>query len=345
MRLCDLDYHLPPERIAQSPATPRDDSRLLVVERATGALQHLRFRDLPGLLRAGDAIVLNDTRVIPARLVGRRKSGGRVEGLFLAPAAEGWRVLLKPSARLRAGEELTLDGGGTLRIVARRERGEWLVAPTPALPPPEFLQRFGHVPLPPYIRGGAAQPNDAERYQTIYAARDGAIAAPTAGLHFTPELLERLRHAGVGRANVTLHVGAGTFAPLEADALCDHVMHSEWRCVDRQAVALLTATRRRDGRIVAVGTTAARVLESLTGELGVSDAESLAVEGMTNLFIYPPFRFRNVDALITNFHLPRSTLLALVMALAGEELTRHVYQTALAQDYRFYSYGDAMMVV
>jgi S-adenosylmethionine:tRNA ribosyltransferase-isomerase len=356
MQLSALAYDLPPELIAQQPAEPRDAARLLVLERASGRITHRHFRDLPEYLRPADCLVLNDTRVLPARFFARRASGGRVEGLFLHAEAGGWRVLLKPAGRLRVGERLACAADHAVELLARLERGEWLVRATPTRPPTEWLQAVGQTPLPPYIRKGQAAAGDAERYQTVYAASPGAVAAPTAGLHFTPELLARIAAAGVARATVTLHVGRGTFVPIEVDDLARHAMHAEWFELPAATAALLAARRASGGRIVAVGTTAVRVLESVArgdaaagaGETGASAGAagaSAAVAGWTNIFIYPPYAFRQVDALVTNFHLPGSTLLALVMAFASVELVRAAYAAAIAERYRFYSYGDAMLVV
>lgn len=352
MRLAELQYDLPPELIAQHPVEPRDSSRLLVLDRASGRIEHRMFGDIGDYLAAGDCLVLNDTRVIPARFFGRRQSGGKVEGLFLREDGDAWRVLLKPSARLKIGERLACAGSEVgLAIVARGERGEWLIRPESAVPPLEWLTRFGQTPLPPYIRRGASghgdpEAADTERYQTVYAARAGAVAAPTAGLHFTSELLGRLVATGVRRADVTLHVGAGTFVPIEAEDLADHRMHVEWYEVTPEAWAEVAGVRERGGRIVAVGTTAARVLESLAEDPTTTTDRALPrTGGWTDIFIYPPYRFRLVDRLLTNFHLPGSTLLALVMALACPELIRSAYQAAIEQRYRFYSYGDAMLIL
>jgi S-adenosylmethionine:tRNA ribosyltransferase-isomerase len=363
LRLAELQYDLPPELIAQHPVEPRDASRLLVLDRARGRIEHRTFGDIGEYLAAGDCLVLNDTRVIPARFFGQRQSGGKVEGLFLREDGENWRVLLKPSARLKVGERLACVGSEVgLVIVARGERGEWLVRPEPAVSPLEWLARFGRTPLPPYIRRGVTghgdpEAGDTERYQTVYAARPGAVAAPTAGLHFTADLLGRLAAGGVRRADVTLHVGAGTFVPIEAEDLADHRMHAEWYEVTVEALAEIGRAREGGGRIVAVGTTAARVLESLAanvasaprGRRGLSaitaDTAVPHMCGWTDIFIYPPYRFRLVDRLLTNFHLPGSTLLALVMALASPELIRAAYQAAIERRYRFYSYGDAMLIL
>jgi S-adenosylmethionine:tRNA ribosyltransferase-isomerase len=354
LRLTELQYDLPLELIAQHPVQPRDASRLLVLERARGRIEHRMFRELGDYLAAGDALVLNDTRVIPARFFCRRSTGGRVEGLFLHPEGENWRVMLKAGARLKPGERLTSDHSRVGLIVGQRlERGEWLVRPEPAVPPLQWLGQVGHTPLPPYIhRGtdghGEPEETDAERYQTVYAERPGAVAAPTAGLHFTSELLEQLTSRGVQRANVTLHVGAGTFVPIETEELAEHRMHAEWFEVTPAALSVLQATRRRGQAIVAVGTTSGRVLESLPGDALADETAGSAGEtltGWTDIFIYPPYCFQHVDHLVTNFHLPRSTLLALVMAFASPELIRAAYGEAIDRGYRFYSYGDAMLIL
>jgi len=375
VRLSELQYDLPAERIAQRPVEPRDSSRLLVLDRARGRIEHRAFRDVGEYLSPGDCLVLNDTRVIPARFFCRRTTGGRVEGLFLHEDARGWLVLLKPTRRLRIGQRLRCDGSDThLMLDERRERGEWLVRPEPVVAPLALLERIGQTPLPPYIRRGAAGPDpaDAERYQTVYADRPGAVAAPTAGLHFTAGLLARLVQAGVRAARVTLHVGVGTFAPIEVEDLSQHRMHAEWSEATPAALTTIRDTRAAGGRVVAVGTTSVRVLESLpedamerhhpTGdrprpgpsgpgvfaslrEPAASDRSEAGLSGWTDIFIYPPYRFRHVDRLITNFHLPGSTLLALAMAFASPELIRTAYQAAIERRYRFYSYGDAMLIL
>jgi S-adenosylmethionine:tRNA ribosyltransferase-isomerase len=374
MRLSELQYELPPELIAQHPVVPRDASRLLVLDRRRGSIEHRTFRDLGDYLVPGDCLVLNDTRVIPARFFGRRATGGRVEGLFLRTDGDGWRVMLKGSARLKVGERIACDRSPVQLTVERRlERGEWLVRPEPAVGPLEWLVQVGHTPLPPYIHRGASThglpgPEDAERYQTVYAQRPGAVAAPTAGLHFTAELLDQLRGRGVRQVDVTLHVGPGTFVPIEVDDLSEHRMHAEWFEVTPAALVGLRAARTAGRRVVAVGTTSARVLESLSaGELDrpaattaapgddsavprllpgkKGDSETAALSGWTDIFIHPPYRFRHVDRLLTNFHLPGSTLLALVMAFASPELIRAAYREAVERRYRFYSYGDAMLIL
>lgn len=350
MRLAELQYELPPELIAQAPAARRDASRLLVLDRASGAIDHRRFHEITDYLAAGDCLVLNDTRVIPARFHCRRASGGRIEALFLRADDTGWHVLLKPSARLRLKERLACDGADVgLVLTERGPRGAWVARPEPEASPIELLGRIGQTPLPPYIRRGDDTPAevtrlDVDRYQTVYAARPGAVAAPTAGLHFTPELLVELDRRGVQTARVTLHVGLGTFAPIAADDLADHRMHAEWFEVKPMAVERLRATRAVGGRIVAVGTTAVRVLEALPDDAWTA-APAGSLSGWTDIFIYPSYAFRHVDRLITNFHLPGSTLLALVMAFASPEQIRAAYAEAIGERYRFYSYGDAMLIL
>ena len=351
MRLAELHYELPRDLIAQRPAEPRDASRLLVLHRDDGRIEHRTFRDIQKYLEPGDCLVLNDTRVVPARFFCQRHSGGKIEALYLRSAGgdaadDQWSVLLKPSGRLHVGERLTCIGTEVeLLLCERHARGQWTVRPEPAVSPIEMLDRIGQPPLPPYIRpdagGRHGQPDDADRrrYQTVYARQAGAVAAPTAGLHFTRRLLEELRDFGARMAEVTLHVGLGTFAPIEADELCEHKMHAERFAAPGSTLATLRQTRAAGRRIVAVGTTSVRVLESLPG-LDVPDAS-----GWTDIFIYPPREFRHVDALLTNFHLPGSTLLALVMALATPAQIRAAYAEAIDRQYRFYSYGDAMLIL
>jgi S-adenosylmethionine:tRNA ribosyltransferase-isomerase len=348
VRLSELQYDLPGGLIAQRPVEPRDAARLLVVDRAGGSITHRTFREIGDYLRPGDRLVVNNTRVIPARFACRRRTGGRVEALFLRESDGIWRVLLKPTARLKIGERLVCEGAECeLALRERHERGEWSVRPHPAVAPLDLLKRVGRTPLPPYIRRpGGPDAADAERYQTVYAQQAGAIAAPTAGLHFTHGLLQRLRDAGIEVSEVTLHVGVGTFAPIDVDDLAQHDMHAEWFEVAPAAIAEMHATRHAGRELIAVGTTSVRVLESLGFTLGGDDAgPQVARSGWTRLFIHPPYPFRNVDRLVTNFHLPGSTLLALVMAFAGVELTRRAYAAAIEQRYRFYSYGDAMLVL
>ena len=337
-----LDYELPPHLIAQEPAADRDASRLLVVDRPTGSLQHHHFRDLPELLNPGDLLVLNDTRVLPARLVGRReKTGGRWEGLFLRETADGlWELLAQTRGRPATGETIVIEPGPLKLILRGRAGGHWLAEPSPAGRPAELLAVSGQVPLPPYIRKGRAGAGDRERYQTVYARADGSVAAPTAGLHFTPAVLDRLQARGVERAHVTLHVGLGTFEPMKTSDPAHHQMHAEWGEVPAATVEAVRACQARGGRVIAVGTTATRALES-----AARGGELQPWAGETDIFIHPPYRFRVLDGLVTNFHLPRTTLLLLVAALAGPELVKAAYAEAIRQGYRFYSYGDAMLVV
>ena len=353
------DYELPAEQIAQEPLANRADARLLVVDRATGELSHSHIRNLPEFLRAGDVLVLNDTRVIPARLIGyRTTTEGHWEGLFLEVDSQGlWHLLARSRGKPRPGETITLvnaDGFEDIRLllVERQDDGIWIAHAQSDEPLLTLLERVGRVPLPPYIRHGEMLPADRERYQTVYARQPGAVAAPTAGLHFTPELLKRIEHSGVGVGFVTLHVGLDTFRPVSVERLAEHKMHSEWGQLDAATAERLNACRQRGGRIVAVGTTAVRVLETAAREeaVGRSGAPSYpgllqAWNGTTDLFIRPPYTFRAVDALLTNFHLPRTTLLVLVRTFGGEELIRRAYDEAICQRYRFYSYGDAMLIV
>jgi S-adenosylmethionine:tRNA ribosyltransferase-isomerase len=346
MPLDFFDYELPADRIAQEPLAERDQARLLVLRRATGELTHHTFADLLNLLDAKDLLVLNDTRVLPARLRGRRqRTGGKWEGLFLRLAEDAsWEMLSKTRGRLYKDEIIEVAGDLRLRPTRQLEPGRWLMTPEghEGQGFVELLERLGEVPLPCYIRRGHAGALDRERYQTVYARQAGAVAAPTAGLHFTPRLFENLRERGIAWSFVTLHVGAGTFQPVKVDDFRQHRMHAEWGQLPADTVAAIMACRQRGGRVVAVGTTTVRVLESAARE----HQNALAPwSGETDLFIYPPYQFRVVDALVTNFHLPRSTLLLLVAAFAGQSLLQQAYNTAIEREYRFYSYGDAMLIV
>ena len=341
-RTADYDYHLPPDRIAQAPLAKRDESRLMVVRRATGDMEHARFRDLPELFDPGDVIVLNTTRVLRARLLGRRASGAPAEVLLLRPVDgdEVWEAMVSPGGKLRPGRTVHIADGFDVDVLEMTERRTRLVRLRATQPVRDAIARHGHVPLPPYIER-ADEPTDASRYQTVFARQEGSVAAPTAGLHFTDEVLAALQEKGVQRAEVLLHVGAGTFKPVEVDDPAEHVMHEEWFQVTREAADTINAARARGGRAWAVGTTSARTLESAADESGIVRP----IDGETSLFIRPGYRFHAVDKLITNFHLPRSTLLMLVAAFAGYELTMEAYRTAVADGYRFYSYGDAMAIV
>lgn len=344
--LSAYDYELPQEAIAQSPAVPRDSSRLLVIASQTEH-QHLIFRDLPTLLQPGDLLVMNNTRVIPARLYGQKASGAQVEVLLLEEQQRNqWLALVKPGRRLKPGaqiefpnphdsespitaEVLSTDAdtsGRILQFSLPNDGDIW-----------EVLPDLGQVPLPPYVTNTTI---DAERYQTVYGEKLGAIAAPTAGLHFTPELLQTLQQMGVEHTFITLHVGVGTFRPVEREDITAHEMHSEWIDVPQQTVDQIRQTQERGGRVIAVGTTAVRALE------GASQGRELtAMRGKTNLFIYPGYQWRVVDGLITNFHLPKSSLLMLVSALIGRQRLLQLYQEAIAHHYRFYSFGDAMIIL
>jgi len=349
------DYELPRELIAQEPLADRATARLLHVRRADGAIAHRGVRDLPAILRPGDLLVVNDTRVVPARLVGRRAAtGGRWEGLFLRVVGEGadagaWVVLAQTRGRPAIGERVILvDRAGAdaamLELVGRGEGGGWLVRPDGREPVEVVLDRVGRVPLPGYIRGGADEPDDAARYQTVFAREDGSAAAPTAGLHFTADLLATLAARGIDRASVTLHVGLDTFRPITAERLEDHPMHTErCECPPETAVAVRT-TRERGGRVLAVGTTAVRTLETAARAAGPADAIA-PFSGPTDLFIRPGHSFRAVDLLLTNFHMPRTTLMVLVSSFAGRDLVERAYAEAIRERYRFLSYGDAMLIV
>lgn len=341
------DYRLPRELIAQHPLPQRTDARLLVVNRAAQTLEHGYVRDLAEYLYPRDTLVFNDTQVIPARLVGRReRTGARWTGLFLTSDDEGtWKVLGKTRGKLEPGEAISvvswdLRQSVRLRLLAKLDGGLWAVRPEPMGQPLEILGRVGRVPLPPYIREGEMVEGDVTAYQTVFARQPGAVAAPTAGLHFTPELLGRLDAHGVQREYLTLHVGVGTFRPITAEKLDQHVMHQEWCSIEADTVERLLRARASGGRIVAVGTTAVRTLESAS--LGGTLAP---FSGSTDLFIRPPYTFRSVDALLTNFHLPKSTLLILVRTFGGDALIRKAYEEAIREQYRFFSYGDAMLIV
>ncbi|HET7036657.1 MAG TPA: tRNA preQ1(34) S-adenosylmethionine ribosyltransferase-isomerase QueA [Thermomicrobiaceae bacterium] len=339
--LRDYDYELPEELIAQTPVEPRDASRLLVLDRASGQIEHRVFGEIGDYLAPGDLLVVNDTRVLPARLHGHRPSGGEVEILLLARRAPGlWEALVRPGRRLRPGAEVVLAASDGSRsesavIEAREPEGLALVRLPAAVE--EDLPAFGEMPLPPYIHQRLADP---ERYQTVYAEHRGSAAAPTAGLHFTPELLANLQRHGVELARLTLHVGIGTFRPVKVEDARRHEMHAEWFHVPPETLAAIRRTKLSGGRVVAVGTTSCRTLESLDLAAPVEQAQS----GWTGLFITPGHRFQVVDELITNFHLPRSTLLLLVSALAGRETILAAYREAVRLRYRFYSLGDAMLI-
>jgi len=348
--LSTYSYELPEELIAREPLEERDAARLLVLDRKKQSIEHASIRDLPHLLSAGDRLVLNDTRVIPARLIGfRTATGGKWEGLFLRRGdGKLWRLISQTRGRLQPGESITLTSihqpGDVppleVRLHSRDGNGVWTAEPVSDEEAFELLPRYGTVPLPPYMQQQTARDFDWDRYQTAFARAPGSVAAPTAGLHFTPELLTECRQRGIEHSRVTLHVGMGTFRPIPVDHLSDHEMHSEWCSLSEDTAAELRRTQQAGGRIAAVGTTSVRTLETAarSGKIGPWSGE-------TNLFIRPPYEFQAVDCLLTNFHLPKSTLLVLVCALAGTEFVKEAYRLAVEHRYRFYSYGDAMLIL
>jgi len=346
-----LEFELPEELIAPFPPPKREDARLLVVSRGDGTLSDEHVGELPELLRPGDLLILNDTKVLPARFSVARKTGSQLTGLFLTEESPGiWRVLLSHARRIRVGETLTaparIGQDTALQVLEYIGAGEWRLRVDTPENPAQLLDRIGAPPVPPYIqrqRGNKeATETDAARYQTVYARSPGAVAAPTAGLHLTHDLLTRIQEREIEIAYVTLHVGMGTFRPIQTDDLSHHVMHEESFELSPETADAIARCRRRGDRVVAVGTTSVRVLE--TAAAAHSDGNVRAQTGRTGIFIYPPYRFRAVDALLTNFHVPRSTLLALVMAFADVETIRAAYRHAVAQHYRFFSYGDAMLI-
>lgn len=339
MNKSDFDFYLPEKLIAQTPLEKRDTSRLLHLDKQTGEIEHKHFYDIKQYLHEGDCLVLNDSRVLPARLIGARPTGGTVELVLLKDLGDNrWECLSRPGRKTKPGQELVFGNGeltavveevtlGGNRIVKFSYEGIFL----------EILERLGKMPLPPYIK---EELQDSERYQTVYSKELGSAAAPTAGLHFTKELLAEIADMGVKICYVTLHVGLGTFRPVKADKIEDHEMHSEFCIVPEETAETVNAVKRAGGRVIAVGTTSCRTLESFTTEDGTLQATS----GWTNIFIYPGYKFKCIDALITNFHLPESTLIMLVSALAGRENILNAYNTAVKERYRFFSFGDAMMI-
>ncbi|MGG4395020.1 tRNA preQ1(34) S-adenosylmethionine ribosyltransferase-isomerase QueA [Paenibacillus thiaminolyticus] len=336
-----FDFHLPERLIAQTPLPDRTASRLLAMNRRTGEMEHRTFPDIIEYLKPGDLLVLNDTRVIPARLFGvKPDTGGHVEVLLLKQEQDDiWEVLAKPAKRLKKGATVRFGDELTGSVIEEREMGARLLRFEYAGIFNEILDRLGEMPLPPYIK---EQLNDRERYQTVYAQHEGSAAAPTAGLHFTNSILEQIRGRGVRIAMITLHVGLGTFRPMSADVVEEHVMHAEYYEMSEQTAALINETRSSGGRIIAVGTTSCRTLETVAGRYGAEPVA--ACSGWTDIFIYPGYEFRLVDSLLTNFHLPKSTLVMLVSAFAGREHIMAAYREAIEQDYRFFSFGDAMFI-
>lgn len=346
--LDDYDFVLPRELIAQEPSTKRSDSRMMVIHRETGRIDHESVRDLPSFLRAGDAMVVNDSRVIPARLIGyREQTRGRWEGLFLREENGVAELLCKSRGYIQPGEAIVLrDPEGReaqrLIVVTSSDKGHVLLKPEPEVPWLQLLETNGRVPLPPYIRDGQMTSKDKERYQTVYARNPGSVAAPTAGLHLTEELIQRIRAAGVALVSVTLHIGLGTFRPIQVDRLSDHRMHSEYAQITEPVIKRLASCRSEGGRIVAIGTTSTRTLETAAQ---AGSGSLMPWSGQTDIFIRPGHKFRAVDVLLTNFHLPRSSLIVLVSAFASRELILEAYRKAIEEEYRFYSYGDCMLIV
>ena len=339
MKKSDFYFDLPPELIAQTPIPERDHSRLLCLDRRTGALEHRHFFELPSLLRPGDCLVVNDSRVLPARLLGQRRSGGAAELVLLRDLGDDcWECLCRPGKKLREGAEVLFGNGElTARVEDLLSGGNRKVRFFYDGIFLEVLDRLGKMPLPPYIK---EELSDRERYQTVYSRELGSAAAPTAGLHFTPELMEQIRENGVEICPITLHVGLGTFRPVKEDEIENHEMHSEFCVISEETAERVNRCRQHGGRIIAVGTTSCRTLESFADENGLLRACS----GWTDIFIYPGYRFRCIDALITNFHLPESTLIMLVSALAGREQVLNAYRVAIENRYRFFSFGDAMFI-
>lgn len=339
LKKSDFDYDLPEELIAQTPAEPRDSSRLLVYRRDTKEIEHRIFREITEYLKAGDVLVVNRTRVLPARLFAQTEHGGRVEVLLLKRLnLDEWEALVRPGKKCRIGTRLTVNGELSLEVTGITDSGERHVKFFYEGAFEDVLSRAGNMPLPPYIHEKLKNP---ERYQTVYSKENGSAAAPTAGLHFTPELLEKIRGMGVEIAEVLLHVGLGTFRPVKEENVLDHKMHSEYYEVSGEAAEIVNRAKREGRRIIAVGTTSVRTLETVADENGFLQP----CKGNTEIFIYPPYRFKCVDALITNFHLPESTLLMLVSALCSREEVMKIYEIAVKEKYRFFSFGDAMLIV
>ena len=339
MLLSDFDYFLPEELIAQCPCEPRDHSRMLVLDKNTGTTNHQHFYDLPDYLKAGDTLVFNDTKVIPARLIGAKaETGGKVEVFLLnRKSSHEWEALVKPGKKARPGAIIIFGDELCCEIVESTDFGGRLVRFKFDGVFEEILDKLGHTPLPPYIKEELL---DKERYQTVYARESGSAAAPTAGLHFTKELMKKIKEKGVNLAFVTLHVGLGTFRPVKTDNITNHVMHREYYSVSPEAAQLINTTKEQGGRVIAIGTTAIRTLETATDH-----GRLIAKSGWTEIFIYPGYQFKMIDAAVTNFHLPKSTLLMLISALAGQQNVLAAYEVAVAEHYKFFSFGDAMLII
>ncbi|MDD5429022.1 MAG: tRNA preQ1(34) S-adenosylmethionine ribosyltransferase-isomerase QueA [Candidatus Omnitrophica bacterium] len=334
MKLSEFDYNLPKELIAQYPVSQREKCRLMVIDRETRSISHKRFEDIAGYFKAGDLIVLNNTKVIPARLFGKRKSGGKVELFLLEKKNPVCEALVKPGARIKDGEKIVLESGDEVEVMSRGEAGRFVRF---ARPLDDIIGQAGHIPLPPYIDRDDEE-SDKSNYQTVYSARPGATASPTAGLHFTKELLDKIKGGGVRIEYVTLHTNYGTFAPIKTDDVELHKMHRESFELPEAAARAIAETKASGGKVFAVGTTSTRVLEYCAGDIA-------GRSGSTDMFIYPGYEFKVVDHLITNFHLPKSTLMLLVSAFAGKDLIMEAYKKAIAEKYRFFSYGDATLIL
>jgi S-adenosylmethionine:tRNA ribosyltransferase-isomerase len=349
MEIEKLNYDLPPELIAQTPALNRADSRMLVLNRSENSLLDSGFAQIVQFIDKGDCLVINDTKVLPAKFFAQKSTGAKIEGLFIASENDKWKVMFKNSSRLKQGDTLNLLDRDkktfcTAVIDTKLEQGRWLIKPALSLPSTQILETIGFAPLPPYIKRPAPACEhqlDTNRYQTVYARQNGAIAAPTAGLHFTPEILQQLKAKGISIAKITLHVGEGTFLPVKTKTLEEHKIHSEEYFIDAQNAQIINKTIQSKGRIFAVGTTAVRTLETVAQKHG----KIIAAQGRTELFITPGFEFKITDCVITNFHLPKSTLLALVGAFAGLDKILAAYRHAIDEKYRFYSYGDCMLIL
>ena len=339
MLLSDFDYFLPEELIAQHPCEPRDHSRLLVLDKNTGAISHQKFNELPDYLKAGDTLVFNDTKVIPARLIGvKPDTGGKIEVFLLnRKSGDEWEALVKPGKKARIGTTVTFSDELCCEIGATTDFGGRIVRFIYNGVFEEILDKLGQTPLPPYIKEELA---DKDRYQTVYARERGSAAAPTAGLHFTKELMKKIEDKGIHLAFVTLHVGLGTFRPVNTEVITDHIMHREYYSVSPETAQLINTTKEQGGRVIAIGTTAIRTLET-----AASDGILMAKSGWTEIFIYPGYNFKMIDAAVTNFHLPKSTLLMLISALAGQTNVFAAYQAAVDEEYRFFSFGDAMLII
>ncbi len=351
MNTLEFDYYLPPELIAQKPADARDSSRMLVLDRSTGCIADSDFGSIIRHLRKNDCLVINNTKVIPARFYAKKSTGAAIEGLFLSLEQGHWKAMLKNSSKLKEGQIISLldrekNGFCPAKLEKRLDAGQWLMRPQSLLNTDRILEIIGFTPLPPYIKRPepiTRHQEDSSRYQTVYALHNGAIAAPTAGLHFTPEILTKVAELGVTIAQVTLHVGAGTFLPVKTETLEEHKIHSEEYCIDEPNAAIINNSINSGGRIIAIGTTSVRTLETVA--IAAKGRKVIPSKGSTNLFILPGFKFQIADAMVTNFHLPKSTLLALVSAFAGLETTLKAYKHAVEQKYRFYSYGDCMLII